>query len=118
MTAIIPLRETSMQTKQQSPTQPQAAPTIAYVFLMTMADGDGVSYGLNAQGGFNVAGTPIITWSWAGGADNELGSIEGEGSVASAMLDQNSNPLYLSVDPTTNAIVLSSTPYYWTIGAS
>jgi len=87
-----------------------------YVFLMTMVDGDGVSYGLNVQGAVKLDGTPIITWPWAGGAGNELWAIQGDGSVASAMIGRDGNPIYLGVDPDTNAVVLSSDKYYWTIG--
>lgn len=86
------------------------------VFIATMASSDGTSYGLNVQYGFNNPDQPIISYPWQGGADNELWVIDQDGSIVSAMVDSNGNPLYLAPAASGNGLIVSSTAYNWTVG--
>lgn len=86
------------------------------VFIATMASSDGTSYGLNVQYGFNNPGEKIISYPWQGGSDNELWVINQDGSIVSAMVDPNGNPLYLAPATSGNGLIVSSTEYNWTVG--
>jgi hypothetical protein len=86
------------------------------VFIATMASSDGTSYGLNVQYGFNNPDQPIISYPWQGGADNELWVINQDGTIVSAMVDPNGNPLYLAPAASGDGLIVSSTEYNWTVG--
>lgn len=80
------------------------------LFFIRSAASNGVSYGLNVSEASTTPGTPIITWPWQGGADNELWSIPGDGSIVSAL----GSDLYLAPDPNGAGLIISTTPTYWT----
>lgn len=84
-----------------------------WYFLQTASGSDGVSYGLNVQGAIDAPGTPIITWGWQGGADNELWAIGDDGSVISAL----GANLYLAPAPNGNGLIISTTPAYWSFNS-
>ncbi|WP_064682528.1 hypothetical protein [Rhizobium bangladeshense] len=85
----------------------------SWYFIQTASGTDGVSYGLNVQGAGSAPGTPIITWGWQGGADNELWAIGDDGSVVSAL----GSGLYLAPSPEGSGLVISATPAYWSFTA-
>ena len=82
----------------------------SWSFICSAASDGGVSYGLNVKWGEWTPGTPVITWGWQGGADNELWSISDDGSVLCAL----GSGLYLAPDSSNSGVVTSTAPYYWT----
>jgi hypothetical protein len=86
-----------------------------YFFFQSGLSTNGNVLGLNVQDGFAKPNQPIILWTWAGGAANELWQIQGDCYIVSA-LSTSSQTLYLAPsNPVAcySQLIVSTTPYEW-----
>jgi hypothetical protein len=85
-----------------------------YLFFQSGLSTNGNVLGLNVQDGFAKPNQPIILWTWAGGAANELWQIQSDCYIISA-LSTSSQTLYLAPSNPVcySPLIVSTTPYEW-----